>query len=217
MSSITKGRVKQIKPRQGGSFPASGIPIGTDGLLVDMISQLDLEQEIRLGGNHYVDMIETEIATVIKQWYFTQARNNRTISQMSAANLITYSGRVTITKAVEFNILLPQPEDEDPESPAVTGYHEDFYPYPPDGAYIVTRQDISSNQQRIIMELYRYNMDDSTGVPLHSKTIYLYESEDANQTVIDEQINEQVTQDIINPLGNEEEEEEDNNQEENEG
>lgn len=62
--SIKSPRVKQVRQVnvKNGSQNSykSAIPIGTDGLLVDMLSQLDLEEELRIGGNHYTTIDESE-------------------------------------------------------------------------------------------------------------------------------------------------------------
>lgn len=206
MSSINQGRIKQIRKRSNGSFPTTGIPIGTDGILVDMISQLDLEEEIRLGGNHYVDIVQTNTATEIKEWYFSEPRGTRTIAEMSENNLITYSALVRIVSAIDFNIIFPQPEKDEPEDGdpfAVTGYNEQYYPYLPDGAFIVSRQAISSDEERIEMSLYRYDMDNG-GTLLHSKTVYFYEDPLTDRVIIDEQITDN-NEDTNNPLISEEE------------
>ena len=95
MSSISLGRIKQIRPKENGQF-LNNIPIGTDGLLVDMLSGLDLEEQLRLGNDHYVEIQEVdEDTTNIKEWYFTEKKGNRTIAQMSS--LITYSTQIIIT------------------------------------------------------------------------------------------------------------------------
>lgn len=203
MSSISTGRIKQIKTRSNSDF-STGVPIGTDGILVDMLSELDLEEEIRLGGNHYVDIVQTDTATEIKEWYFSEPRGTRTIAEMSENNLITYSALVRIISAIDINIIFPQPEKDRPEDGdpfAVTGYNEQYYPYLPNGAFIVSRQAISSNEQRIEMSLYRYDMDNG-GTLLHSKTVYIYEDSLTDRVIIDEQMD--GNGDTNNPLISEE-------------
>lgn len=202
MSSINTGRIKQIRKRTG-TKQYSSVPIGTNGILVDMLSELDLEEEIKLGGNHYVDIIQTDTATEIREWYFSEPRGTRTITEMS--QYVTYSALVRIISAVDINIIFPQPgkdisEDGDPF--AVTGYNEQYYPYLPDGAFIVSRQAIPFNEERIEMSLYRYDMDNG-GTLLHSKIIYIYEDPLTDRVVIDEQMDN--NEDTNNPLTLEEE------------
>lgn len=181
MSSINQGRIKQIRKRSNGSFPTTGIPIGTDGILVDMISQLDLEEEIRLGGNHYVDIVETNTATIIKEWYFSEARGSRSLEQMSP--YVTYSASVNIISAIENNLAQSSNDgvfvtyiERDEQEQEVS--HGDF---------IVDREAIASNAERIQMNLYRYDMDSQDGVLIHSKTIYITESL-TGEIGIDEQV-----------------------------
>ena len=169
MSSIYTERIKQVKRKEGNSF-SSSIPIGTQGLFVDMISTLDLEEQIRLGGNHYIDIIDTDTDTEIRQWYFSQARGSRTLAEMS--NLVTFSTIVRITNAVENYIV-----DRDDKDYLISA--DNF-------GYLVERIPLPSDQQRIEMELYRYDMTSENGVLLHRKVIFINELN--GQYAIDEQI-----------------------------
>lgn len=172
MSSINQGRIKQIRKRQNGAF-STGVPIGTDGILVDMISELDLEQEIRLGGNHYVEINQTSTSTEIKEWYFSEARGSRTIEQMS--DFVTYSASVIIASAIDTCL-------------GETVQDGAFITQESNGDYIVVREAIPTNEEKIEMSLYRYDMDSQDGVLIHSKTIYINEDPVTNQIAIDEQI-----------------------------
>lgn len=100
MSKRTQPRIKQIRQKSSSGY-LTGIPLGADGLLVDMLSGLDLEEELRLGGNHYVEIVDTEVneqvTTTIKEWYFTQPKGENTIAQMKEANKIPYSAQIVIT------------------------------------------------------------------------------------------------------------------------
>lgn len=186
MSSINTGRIKQIRTRSNSDFP-TGVPIGTDGILVDMLSELDLEEEIRLGGNHYVDIVQTNTATEIREWYFSEPRGTRTITEMS--QYVTYSALVSIISAVD----IPLGE---------TIQDGTFITQEVDGDIIVSRQAISSNEERIEMSLYRYDMDNG-GILLHSKTVYIYEDPLTDRVIIDEQMG--GNGDTNNPLTSEEE------------
>lgn len=171
MSSINTGRIKQIRTRSNSDF-LTGVPIGTDGILVDMLSELDLEEEIRLGGNHYVDIVQTDTATEIREWYFSEPRGTRTITEMS--QYVTYSALVSIISAVDIPL-------------GQTVQDGTFITKEIDGDIIVSRQAISSNEQRIEMSLYRYDMDNG-GTLLHSKTVYIYEDPLTERVIVDEQM-----------------------------
>ena len=186
MSSINTGRIKQIRTRSGADFP-TGVPIGTDGILVDMLSELDLEEEIRLGGNHYVDIVQTDTATEIREWYFSEPRGTRTMTEMS--QYVTYSALVSIISAVDIPL-------------GQTIQDGTFVTQETDGDIIVSRQAISSNEERIEMSLYRYDMDNG-GILLHSKTVYIYEDPLTDRVIIDEQMG--GNGDTNNPLIPEEE------------
>lgn len=97
MSDISLKRIKQIRQKTSEGY--SPIPIGTQGLLVDMISELDLEEEIRLGGNHYVTVYDTPTSTQITEWYFSEPRRERELSQMS--NYVTYAVSISIISAID--------------------------------------------------------------------------------------------------------------------
>lgn len=205
MSSVNLGRIKQIRPRQNGSFPASGIPIGTDGLLVDMISQLDLEEEIRLGGNHYVDISQTKTSTIIKEWYFSESKGTTPIEEIDD-NIVTYTVITSVINAVQTNIV----EDHINENILIT-------PDLDGDNFLVIREDVDSNVTMIKSELYQGNFE----TKLHEKRIYLYEAADG-QIAVDEQVD---IIDSVNPFDDGQEESQQNEgnnenngeQEENEG
>ena len=196
MSSVNTGRIKQIKPRQDGSFPQKGIPIGTDGLLVDMVSQLDLEEEIRLGGNHYVDMHQTETETIIREWYLSQPKGITPIEQIDD-NIVTYTSQITITNKVQINIIeIDSNQNENPlitwKNPRPEGHPEgeDSRPYDENdsttfGDFIVTREEVESYITVINIRLYKGNFT----TEIHHKTIYIYESLDG-KIAVDEQIDQ---------------------------
>lgn len=190
MSSVNLGRVKQIKPRQGGSFPDSGIPIGTDGLLVDMISQLDLEEEIRLGGNHYVDISQTKTSTVIREWYFSESKGATPIEEVDD-NIVTYTVIASIINAVQTNMV----EDHIYENILIT-------PDDDGDNFWVIREDVDSSVTMIRLELYKGNFE----TKLHEKRIYLYEATDG-QIAVDEQVD---IIDSVNPFDDGQEESQQN-------
>lgn len=170
MSSIYTPRIKQIRKRSGGEF-ATGIPLGTDGILVDMVSELDLEEELRLGGNHYVDIIKTDTATQIKEWYFTEPRGSRTLTEMS--QFVTFSASVSIISAID----TPLGQTVEDGSFITDQESENL---------IVIREAISLDEQRIIMSLYRGDLDNN-GILIHQKTVYINKAENG-QIAIDEQV-----------------------------
>ena len=70
-------------------------PFGTDGDLVDMLSQLDLEEELKLGGSHWtqiednVDEDHNIDQTIIKEWYFTGSIDSQTDKDSCSYSLVT--------------------------------------------------------------------------------------------------------------------------------
>jgi hypothetical protein len=53
MSDKNLGRIKEIRQKTSSGY-TTGIPIGSSGYLIDMLSSLDLEEELKLGNDHYV-------------------------------------------------------------------------------------------------------------------------------------------------------------------
>jgi len=49
-------RIKGLRKKTGTSSYGNLVPFGTDGILVDMLSGLDNEEELKLGGNHNVSI-----------------------------------------------------------------------------------------------------------------------------------------------------------------
>lgn len=169
MSDASLKRVKQIRKKTGSDTYLS-LPIGSQGLLVDMVSQLDLEEEIRLGGNHYTTITSTDLATTIKEWYFSQPRGTRTITQM--ASYVTYTVVVAFISSVE--VYITQEETE-----AADGYKV----LTNNGDPLISLQSVDSGQQRIDISLYKG--DEQT--LLHHKVVYIHESP-MGDIAIDEQV-----------------------------
>lgn len=64
-------RIKEIRQKDSeGQFPTT-YPIGTDGTLVDMLSGLDNEVELKLGGNHdsYIEEVSDTVTRITETYY----------------------------------------------------------------------------------------------------------------------------------------------------
>lgn len=170
MSSVNTGRIKQIRPRIGNTF-GNAIPLGVDGLLTDMISGLDLEQELVIGGNHYVEISEIDTGTVIKEWYFSQAMKGRTLQQMQ--NKITYSVYIYIATAIDYYLIDQKGQNETEDSIISWAGNDE------DG--IVDRVPITSNKERIQITLYKGIMNSRN--KLHQKVISITELSNEEYTI----------------------------------
>lgn len=77
MSDYSIKRIKQIRKKEDSGFGAS-IPLGTDGLLVDMLSGLDLEEELKLGNDHDATIVQKKVdnvdVTEIEEKYYDEKR-----------------------------------------------------------------------------------------------------------------------------------------------
>lgn len=71
-------RVKQIIQNIGGAYPTP-VPIGSQGQYIDMFSNLDLEEELKLGGNHIVEIkvqnSDNISNSTISEWYGSSTTN----------------------------------------------------------------------------------------------------------------------------------------------
>lgn len=97
-------RIKGLRQKESTGLFTDFIPFGTDGILVDMLSGLDNEQEIKLGGNHTAAITETinkdnEPVTTITESYKDRTG---TVVQYTVVNEIIEheDGSTTITGAI---------------------------------------------------------------------------------------------------------------------
>lgn len=153
MSSNRKERIKGLHIKQENNEYSNLIPFGTEGQLIDMISTLDLEEEIKLGGNHYAELKETDEQTVLKEWYYTKPKNNKTKIEMS--DFCTYSLEII------FN--------EEKVSTAIEVENEQVLVDQEEGNLIVLKED---EYMRSIINISLYKGDlENAGILIHSKTI----------------------------------------------
>lgn len=67
-------RIKGMREKTSSAVYAPLVPFGTDGKLVDMLSGLDLEEDLIIGGDHYSTINEVdEEATVITEVFAKRA------------------------------------------------------------------------------------------------------------------------------------------------
>ena len=109
MSSKNQNRIKQIR-QKNASGNYMNYPIGSQGTLVDMLSELDLEEELKIGGNHYVqvDNISDEL-TQVREWYYNKPKSEN--------GTVVYSLKITISTGVsdEYIVITHDSEKTDPE------------------------------------------------------------------------------------------------------
>ena len=80
-------RIKGLRQKQSDSSYNSLIPFGTDGVLVDMLSGLDNEQELKLGGNHTSVITEVNATTTsIVETY--KALDNTTVTYVVETTIV---------------------------------------------------------------------------------------------------------------------------------
>ena len=173
MSKENLQRVKQIRRKNSNnagdySLP---IPIGTDGLLVDMLSGLDLEQDIRLGGNHYVEVNESEYETQIIEWYLNQPKAGREISQIEEEK-ITHSTSIFISQVNERKI-------------QVSSEVQDFLSVDQSSGDLIIDLQRNNGETVITISLYQGDLQRS-GNLLHQKVISINENSSTFNTIEEE-------------------------------
>ena len=92
-------RIKQLRQKANGNYE-NKIPIGAEAQYIDMESGLDLEEELKLGSNHYVEISEAnENYTLIRQYYLDVPKGNS-----SLANLLQHIKYSVLTYITEEDI-----------------------------------------------------------------------------------------------------------------
>lgn len=185
MSSRYKKRIKQIKVNTGTpghndfSDPNSNYPIGADALYIDFLSNLDLEQELKIGGPHYVKIIEGDFQTKVQQWYFNTSISDFNRNVTVGDERITFSVETVIPNVGEssrINYLV----DSNLNNIVTSSNGQDYLI-----AGIETRQQGKLN---ITITLYKGDFRDNNCVQLHTKTISLSQQASDNSYIINEQL-----------------------------
>ena len=82
MSSNKLERIKGLRVKGSNSY-LDLIPFGTSGQLIDRFFGLDLEEELQLSGNSYVEIKEQpNEAITIEERYYSEPKNGRIKEQM---------------------------------------------------------------------------------------------------------------------------------------
>ena len=82
-------KVKGFRQKQLDGSYSNFTPFGTDGILVDMLSGLDNEQELKLGGNHDATIIESVNASDEKVTTITELFKDNSLEPVIKYSLIT--------------------------------------------------------------------------------------------------------------------------------
>lgn len=98
MSNINLPRIKQIRQKNNNGDYAPGIPIGSEGKYIDISSNLDLEEELKLGGNHHADISYKGKNSYIVEYYYAHNPNN---FWKNDQNIITVQNKNLIVAQVQ--------------------------------------------------------------------------------------------------------------------
>lgn len=95
-------RIKGLRKKTGTSSYGNLVPFGTDGILVDMLSGLNNEEELKLGGNHSVTVTTDSLTgnDVITEIYYENNNNPHTSADIAytvESVIAESSGTTTIT------------------------------------------------------------------------------------------------------------------------
>jgi len=106
-------RIKGVRQKTGSGQYPSFVPFGTDGQYIDMISELNLEYELKLGTKHLAKIDEDEEANTT-----TIVENYATPDESSAANSSFYRASTKISSP---NRQTTRPDDEgNPKTAVIT-------------------------------------------------------------------------------------------------
>lgn len=101
-------RIKQVRQKVEDRFIS--FPLGADAKHIDMFSGLDLEEELKLGGNHHVIVEEFEDRTIIREKYFHESLNNiENIEEEE--NALDYQILTTILNEGDFSFFIVDEQD----------------------------------------------------------------------------------------------------------
>lgn len=90
-------KIKQIKQKTNGTFPNQGIPLGADGINIDMSSGLNLEEEFIIGGNHSITITEDEEDNSFKIIESYKDKQNETLIYQTTTDIKENQNTTTIT------------------------------------------------------------------------------------------------------------------------
>ncbi len=102
-------KIKGLRQKTAANTYAPLVPFGTDGILVDMLSDLTLEEELKLGGNHISAIDESGDNVIITETFkkgnnsYYTARTTITENQNGSTTItvvLTDSNNVSKTKTI---------------------------------------------------------------------------------------------------------------------
>ncbi len=151
MSSNKLERIKGLRAKKGPNNYDKFFPFGSSGQLIDMYSKLDLEEELRLGGNRYIEIKEQEKQVTIKEWYYLEPKGNRTKEYMRLHSLCGYSVKTVFQ---DYPVSTAVDVGGDHQNPQLLIEDEDQN-------FIVLKED--NLQTTIEIELYKGDMEEIKG------------------------------------------------------
>lgn len=154
MSSINKRRIKGLRKysQSDNSTPFSSlIPFGTDGDLVDIFSNLDLEEQLLLGGQKTISFEEDNEQLIVKEKLYNKA------------GMCCYSKKTNLTSAPSYQLIQVE---EDPQESQL-GYQEEQ-----ELQEVFIGDFLGRLQLEIKVQLYKGDFDDPQNSKLlHTKNI----------------------------------------------
>lgn len=193
MSSNNLKRIKTLHQKKNDDFIS--IPLGVDGLLVDMMSKLDLEEDLKIGNNHFVQILdENQYDTTIIQYYCSESRAKlvegnltvRTIPQMMQTGAITHKVEIHIIGSL--NVLFLAFDDNQ----AVVGPGETEEEFAGTNNIVTKKVNQDDEITRIDFVLKERNGESISEVDsqyyktLHQKSTLIYKT--GNDYIVDQQV-----------------------------
>ena len=94
-------RIKGLRQKKPDNSFAALVPFGTDGLLVDMLSGLDNEQELKLGGNHSSVITEVDENTTTVVETYKELDNTTETYKVETSVVENQDGSTTVTSVLK--------------------------------------------------------------------------------------------------------------------
>ena len=176
MSDFRQERIKKLY-QKGSAIDPQFYPIGTDGQFVDMLSTLDLEEQLKIGGNCLVTMQDDENAFIVTEKYYnTSDKQNRTAIWTVVTTVRIGQSQFIYSNTNENN-------EDQVIYDANNGEEEELINESKESSAL----DLQQEQDQIEVKLYRG--EQSTGILVYSKIINI----DVNgNTIVDEILNKET-------------------------
>ena len=98
-------RIKGIRQKTGADSYSALVPFGADAEFIDFLSGLDLEQQLKIGGNHVTKITENSDTqtTIVEKYYNENGSSNDSDIEYTIVTIIVQNpnnSSVTVTMSL---------------------------------------------------------------------------------------------------------------------